>query len=224
MERVLAWTLAWLLGVGLQLQQATLQPGGLQAGLVGAGGLLLAALVLRRGLRRAWVTALGALALVAIAFGSTDWRAAQRLAEALPAALEGQDLQVVGVVASLPQRSAAGTRFVFEVESAERLGQAVTVPRRLSLGWWYGDEDAPVGPVVTMVANDNWLEFTLRYVVDYRKRRIVKDQLFTRILEEVDKSGDRIRLASATFELVNMPRLDVDVAERRVTVAPKYVP
>ena len=80
MERVLAWTLAWLLGVGLQLQQATLQPGGLQAGLVGAGGLLLAALVLRRGLRRAWVTALGALALVAIAFGSTDWRAAQRLA------------------------------------------------------------------------------------------------------------------------------------------------
>ncbi|MCC7099971.1 MAG: DNA internalization-related competence protein ComEC/Rec2 [Rubrivivax sp.] len=142
MERVLAWTLAWLLGVGLQLQQATLQPGGLQAGLVGAGGLLLAALVLRRGLRRAWVTALGALALAAIAFGSTDWRAAQRLAEALPAALEGQDLQVVGVVASLPQRSAAGTRFVFEVESAERLGQAVTVPRRLSLGWWYGDEDA----------------------------------------------------------------------------------
>lgn len=88
----------------------------------------------------------------------------------------------------------------------------------------YRLEDAPVEPVVTMIANDNWLEFTLRYVVDYRKRRTVKDQLFTRILEEIDKSEDRIRLASATFELVNMPRLDVDVAERRVTVAPKYVP
>ena len=87
-----------------------------------------------------------------------------------------------------------------------------------------GAGDAPVEPVVTMIANDNWLEFTLRYVVDYRKRRAVKDQLFTRILEEIDKSEDRIRLASATFELVNIPRLDVDVAERRVTVAPKYVP
>lgn len=88
----------------------------------------------------------------------------------------------------------------------------------------YRLEDASVEPVVTMVANDNWLEFTLRYVVGYRKRRVVKDQLFTRILEEIDKSENRIRLASATFEIVNIPRLDVDMAERRATVAPTYVP
>ncbi|MFO0673755.1 MAG: mechanosensitive ion channel [Polyangiaceae bacterium] len=88
----------------------------------------------------------------------------------------------------------------------------------------YRLDAAAVDPVVTMIATDNWLEFTLRYVVDYRGRRAVKDRLFTRILEEVDKSENRIRIASATFELVNLPRLDVDMAERRVTVAPKYVP
>ena len=66
-------------------------------------------------------------------------------------------------------------------------------------------EPARIEPVVTLVANDNWLEFTARFIVDYRKRRFVKDRLFTRILEEVDKSHDRIRLASATFEVVGLP-------------------
>ena len=88
----------------------------------------------------------------------------------------------------------------------------------------YRLEEAQVEPVVTMVANDNWLQFTLRYIVDYRKRRWVKDQLFTRILEEVDKSDDRIRLASATFELVNIPRLDVAFAEGKGRVEPKFMP
>lgn len=88
----------------------------------------------------------------------------------------------------------------------------------------YRLEDAQVEPMVTMIANDNWLQFTLRYVVDYRKRRTIKDALFTRILEEVDLSGDRIRLASATFELVNIPELHLDMAGRQGTLKPKYVP
>jgi len=74
------------------------------------------------------------------------------------------------------------------------------------------------------VANDNWLEFTLRYIVDYRRRRTVKDQLFTRILEEVDKSKDRVRLASATFELVGIPKLDVAFNDGKGSVQGKYVP
>jgi small-conductance mechanosensitive channel len=88
----------------------------------------------------------------------------------------------------------------------------------------YRLEDAKVEPMVTMVCNDNWLQFTLRYVVDYRRRRTVKDQLFTRILEEVDGSKDRIRLASATFELVNIPKLDVAFKEGSASVSASYVP
>ena len=37
----------------------------------------------------------------------------------------------------------------------------------------------------------------------------MKDHLFTRILEEIDKSDNRIRLASATFEVVPGSTLDV---------------
>jgi hypothetical protein len=72
-------------------------------------------------------------------------------------------------------------------------------------------EDANVEPMITLRATDNWIEFTVRYVVDYRRRRWMKDHLFTRILEEIDKSGDKIRLASATFELVPGSHLDVRV-------------
>ncbi|CAN5724226.1 mechanosensitive ion channel [soil metagenome] len=88
----------------------------------------------------------------------------------------------------------------------------------------YRLEDAQVEPMVTLVANDNWLEFTLRYIVDYRKRRFVKDRLFTRILEEVDASGDKIRLASATFELVNIPKLDLTFSSGKGSVDASYVP
>jgi len=62
------------------------------------------------------------------------------------------------------------------------------------------------------LAADNWIEFTVRYVVDYRKRCWMKDHLFTRILEEVDKSDNKIRLASATFELVRGSVIDVRLA------------
>lgn len=77
----------------------------------------------------------------------------------------------------------------------------------------YRVEEANVEPMITLRATDNWIEFTLRYVVDYRKRRWMKDHLFTRILEEVDKSGNQIRLASATFELVPGSALDVRLSD-----------
>ncbi|MEO6983646.1 MAG: mechanosensitive ion channel domain-containing protein [Edaphobacter sp.] len=73
----------------------------------------------------------------------------------------------------------------------------------------YHVEDANVEPMITLQATDNWIQFTVRYVVDYRKRRWMKDHLFTRILEELDKAGNRIRLASATFEVVPGSTLDV---------------
>jgi small-conductance mechanosensitive channel len=74
-------------------------------------------------------------------------------------------------------------------------------------------EDARIDPMVTLVATDNWMEYTVRYVVDFKQRRAVKDQLYGRILEEIEASGGRIELASATLQLVEMPALDVTLGE-----------
>jgi len=88
----------------------------------------------------------------------------------------------------------------------------------------YQLEEARIEPMITLAANDNWIEFTARYIVDYRTRRAVKDRLFSRILAEVDKSENRIRLASATFEITNLPRLDVQYGEGQARMEPRYMP
>ena len=77
----------------------------------------------------------------------------------------------------------------------------------------YRVDPTELDPRVFLVANDNWMEFTLRYVVDYKKRRFTKDRLFTRVLEEVDQTSGRVALASATFHLVETPEIKVKLVE-----------
>lgn len=77
----------------------------------------------------------------------------------------------------------------------------------------YRIEDARIEPAVTLIANDNWLEFTVRYVTDYKLRRSTKDILFTRIMEEFDASGGKVEMASATFHLVDAPVFNVRMSD-----------
>lgn len=72
-------------------------------------------------------------------------------------------------------------------------------------------EDARIEPLVTLVTNDNWIEFTLRYVVDYKARRIKKDQLFTRTLDEFLDTDGQVAFASNTVHLVETPVFDVRI-------------
>ena len=90
------------------------------------------------------------------------------------------------------------------IPQAERVWQIMVQKYRI--------EDAKVAPIVTLIANDNWAEYTLRYVVDYKYRRLVKDQLFTKILEEVDLTNGAIKLASATVEVVTDSGIQVQLA------------
>jgi small-conductance mechanosensitive channel len=54
-------------------------------------------------------------------------------------------------------------------------------------------------PIVTLVVVDGaYLEFTVSYVVDYLKRTVTKDQLFTSILEEVTKNDSKVRWVSSS--------------------------
>ncbi len=85
----------------------------------------------------------------------------------------------------------------------------------------YRLEAAQVKPMVTLIANDNWLEFTVRYVVDYRRRRITKDALFTEVLDRIDATAGAVSFASATFELVAAPTMRVQLES--VTSSPPVI-
>jgi hypothetical protein len=69
--------------------------------------------------------------------------------------------------------------------------------------------------MVTLTANDNWVEFTLRYIVDYKSRRSTKDQLFENILNQIDNSGGLVKVASTTVQLVDPPAFQVKLQEKR---------
>ena len=75
----------------------------------------------------------------------------------------------------------------------------------------YRLENAQTEPMVSLVANDNWVEFTLRYVVDFKKRRSTKNELFTRILKAIEATNGEIKFASATFQLVEVPKIKVEI-------------
>ena len=78
----------------------------------------------------------------------------------------------------------------------------------------YMIEDARVEPVVTLSANQDGIELTLHYIVDYQMRRGAKDKLFTRILEEIDETHERVGIAAATLNIEKMPPLSVTVGGR----------
>ena len=65
-------------------------------------------------------------------------------------------------------------------------------------------EDLPVGPTLYIVMTDNWVEMTLRYVVETRNRRQVKAELHRELLEHFGQTPS-ITIASATFEIVGFP-------------------
>ena len=70
----------------------------------------------------------------------------------------------------------------------------------------YSIENARVSPMVSMVFDENWITFTLRYVVDYKSRRGTKSILFDKILSAVNKSEGKIEVGSAAFEITAFPK------------------
>ncbi len=156
--RATGLALAWLAGIAWHLQQRELPASSMVIGMlvIGVAGVLVAIKW-----RRAFVGALIGVALAAV--GLADWRADIRLADALPASIEGPDVIVTGVVASLPQRAPSGLRFRFAVESATLANQPIHLPQMLALGWYKGfHEDAVLTqPQSELRAGQRW-RFTLR--------------------------------------------------------------
>lgn len=66
-------------------------------------------------------------------------------------------------------------------------------------------EEAKVEPMVSMMFDENWISFTLRYVVDFKNRRTIKNSIFTRIHEEIERSSGKILVATSAME-VSMKR------------------
>ena len=102
---------------------------------------------------------LAVLGCLLIGFGFACWRAEIRLAEALSAAWEGRDVEVIGVVAGLPQDFSHGTRFEFDVEKP--LTATAVLPTRVMISWYQGRADEETAERQSIKPGERW-QLTLR--------------------------------------------------------------
>lgn len=168
----LGWALGgFLAGTLWQLQQPALWPWAGYAGLGLAAGVGAAACAWfgARVSSRAWWTGLvwGCLAAV-LALALAGARAHVRLADRLAPASEGVDLELLGVISSLPQWREGGARFHFDVASARPAfagdtlpdgpPSALGVPSRVLLSWrgGWGEGSLQRGPPQDLKAGQHW--------------------------------------------------------------------
>jgi small-conductance mechanosensitive channel len=69
-----------------------------------------------------------------------------------------------------------------------------------------------IAPRVYMRLTDNWVELSLRFLIHIEGGRALKDKMSRDLIDALDAAG--IGIASGTYEIVGMPKLDVRVENR----------
>ena len=82
----------------------------------------------------------------------------------------------------------------------------------------FGIAPIDLEPRVFFRITDNWLELTVRFIVDTHGVRQVKDAMSREIIRDLDAAG--IGIASATYDIVGFPPLDMRRAAQALPAAP----
>jgi competence protein ComEC len=199
---------AFALGVWLLQQQAAL-PG--WTTVVALAAAFAGAAVARCVAAGRAVTPVAAVLVLAGAGLGFAWAAATAklaLADRLAPALEGRDLTVTGVVASLPQPFERGVRFELAVEDAVTAGPgaaAVRAPTRVLLAWYNGLTPEEFQEVLPVRPGERW-RLTVRLRVPHGNANPHGFDYEARLLERgigatgyVRPRGERVRLAQMVY-------------------------
>lgn len=97
-------------------------------------------------------------------------------------------------------------------EAVQPLAEASTEAMRKrwhELRETYAIEDAKLEPAIFLIADDNWLEYGVRYLVHYKARRATKSELCERIVAAIEASDGAVSIASGTYDIVGLPEINV---------------
>lgn len=75
----------------------------------------------------------------------------------------------------------------------------------------------PVEPAVYITMTDNWIELTLRYIVEARERRSIKGEIHGELLKSFGEEPE-ITVASATVDIVKFPPLRTNDRARQPSI------
>ncbi|MDV7138435.1 mechanosensitive ion channel [Maribacter sp. TH_r10] len=79
----------------------------------------------------------------------------------------------------------------------------------------YYIENAKLDPTLAIGLTDNWITINLRYITDYKLRRSTKHRLFESIEHSISLTNGKVKLASATLQLLKIPEMNVRVNPMR---------
>ncbi|WP_242158908.1 mechanosensitive ion channel family protein [Aestuariivivens sediminis] len=74
----------------------------------------------------------------------------------------------------------------------------------------YYIEAAMLDPTLAISLTDNWIQFNLRYIVNYKRRRSTKHLLFDAIHKKIKTTNGEVTLASTTLELIKIPEVKIN--------------
>lgn len=69
----------------------------------------------------------------------------------------------------------------------------------------YRLEEAQTEPMISMKTKDSWVEFTLRYVITFNKRRSMKSNLYARILHKIEETNGEVRFSNNNIYIKEVP-------------------
>ena len=75
----------------------------------------------------------------------------------------------------------------------------------------YYIEDATIDPTIAVTLTDNWIALNLRYITDYKRRRLTRHKLFDMIEKSIAQTNGKVNLASQTIQLLKMQEIDVNL-------------
>jgi competence protein ComEC len=147
--------LAWVVGTWFQLLQSSLSHSWIYASYLAIVGVFIVYIAINNIVKvtqdkRQYLSILLPICMLlasgCAAFGLTGLRAAAYASHQLSPALEGRDIEVIGVVSAMPHINEMGTRFQLDVESGKLLTtteqvqskEVVELPSKISLSWYGG--------------------------------------------------------------------------------------
>lgn len=70
-------------------------------------------------------------------------------------------------------------------------------------------ENAVLDPTLAITLTDNWVKYNLRYIVDYKKRRMTQHLLNDAIHKKISATEGLVQLASTTIEVIKIPTVRI---------------
>ena len=71
-------------------------------------------------------------------------------------------------------------------------------------------ENAVLDPTLAITLTDNWMKFNLRYIVDYKKRRMTQHLLHDSIYKKIKETHGSVQLVSTTVEVIKIPEIKIE--------------